>query len=145
MFRRLRSHHQRISLIQKSFYQIKSSRKIHFNEDLDRKEEFSMRFPWWFLFINYGICFFLILISVFFIIARGIEFGDVKRQQWLISVLSSFLRMWVYDEGVLSHTTSFSTNIPFIFFRSFENNTNLIMNIRTMAWQLIECWCKKIR
>jgi len=46
MLRRLRSHHQRISPIQKSFYQIKSSRKIHFNEDLDRKEEFSMRFPW---------------------------------------------------------------------------------------------------
>jgi hypothetical protein len=119
--------------IQKSFYQIKSSRRIHFNEDLDRKKEFSMRFPCWFLFINYRICFLLILISVFFIIAREIEFGDVKCQQWLISVLSSFLRMWVYDEGVLSHTNSLSTNIHFIFFRSFENNTNLIMNIRTMT------------
>ena len=30
------------------------------------------------------------VVSVFFIIVRGIEFGDVKCQKWLTSLLSSF-------------------------------------------------------
>lgn len=32
----------------------------------------------------------LVGVSIFFIIARGITFGDLKSQQWLISILSGF-------------------------------------------------------
>ncbi|CAF1353863.1 unnamed protein product [Adineta ricciae] len=32
----------------------------------------------------------IFVVSIFFIIVRGIEFGDMKSQQWLTSVLSSF-------------------------------------------------------
>jgi polycystin 1L2 len=45
-------------------------------------------FPWWCLFIAYGLSFLLIGISILLIIARGIEFRDEKSQKWLISILS---------------------------------------------------------
>ncbi|CAF1478189.1 unnamed protein product [Adineta ricciae] len=64
MFRRLRSCHHRI----------KSTCK-------ENKKKRSLTFPWWCLFVAYGISLLLGIISIFFIIARGIEFRDVKSQQ----------------------------------------------------------------
>jgi hypothetical protein len=49
-----------------------------------------MTLPWWCIFIAYGLCIILVGISILFIIARGIEFGDLKTQQWLTSILSGF-------------------------------------------------------
>jgi hypothetical protein len=45
-------------------------------------------FPWWCLFIAYGLSLIISGISMFFIIVRGIEFGDLKTQKWLTSLLS---------------------------------------------------------
>ena len=56
-----------------------------------RKEKFPKTFPWWFIFIGYGLSVILVGVSVLFIIARGIEFGDLKSQQWLTSVLIGFV------------------------------------------------------
>jgi hypothetical protein len=47
--------------------------------------------PWWCLYITYGLCLMLAGVSTFFIIVRGIEFGDEKVQQWLISILTGFV------------------------------------------------------
>ena len=47
-------------------------------------------FPWWCLFIAYGVSMLMAVASIFFIIVRGIEFGDTKCQKWLTSLLSSF-------------------------------------------------------
>ena len=55
-----------------------------------QKKKWSMTFPWWCLFIAYGISLIFAAISIFFIIARGIEFGDLKTQKWLTSLLSGF-------------------------------------------------------
>jgi hypothetical protein len=56
--------------------------------DEKKKMKSPLTFPWWFIFIGYGLCVILVGISIFFIIARGIEFGDLKTQQWLTSILS---------------------------------------------------------
>ena len=56
----------------------------------EKKEKFPKTFPWWFIFIGYGLSVILMGIAVLFIIARGIEFGDLKSQQWLTSVLTGF-------------------------------------------------------
>ncbi|UJR18466.1 hypothetical protein I4U23_005372, partial [Adineta vaga] len=90
LFRRLRSRHQRISPF---FHQTKST-------STQIKKKNPLTFPWWCIFIAYGISFLLILTSIFFIIARGIEFGDVKSQQWLISVLSSFFSSILLTEPI---------------------------------------------
>jgi hypothetical protein len=47
-------------------------------------------FPWWCLFIAYACAVILFVTSIFFIIIRGIEFGDVKTQKWLISLITGF-------------------------------------------------------
>jgi hypothetical protein len=57
-------------------------------KEIKHKKELS--FPWWCLFIAYGLCLILVGISILFLIARGIEFGDLKSQQWLTSILSGF-------------------------------------------------------
>ena len=48
-------------------------------------------FPWWCVFIAYGLSVILAAVSLFFIIIRGIEFGDTKIQKWLTTLLSSFV------------------------------------------------------
>ncbi len=57
-------------------------------KEIKPKKEFL--FPWWCLFIAYGLCLILVGVSILFIIARGIEFGDLKSQQWLTSILTGF-------------------------------------------------------
>lgn len=46
--------------------------------------------PWWCLYVTYGLCVLLAGVSIFFIVVRGIEFGDEKVQQWLVSILTGF-------------------------------------------------------
>jgi len=55
-----------------------------------KKQKLDIIFPWWCIFIAYGISLLIVVISILFIIARGIEFGDLKCQKWLTSILSRF-------------------------------------------------------
>jgi hypothetical protein len=84
-FRRIQTRQQPISPLHETLYQMKSV-------DLNRNEhsEKKFKFHWWCLFIAYGICVILVGVSVVFIIARGIEFGDLKTQKWLTSIISGF-------------------------------------------------------
>ena len=41
--------------------------------------------------VLYIITYLMMLTSIFFIIARGLEFGDEKSRQWLISILTGFV------------------------------------------------------
>ena len=78
---------------------MKKSNSVYFYFSSFRKEDVDpavgkgkpgLTFPWWWIFIAYGLCLLLVGLSVVFIIARGIEFGDLKTQQWLASILSGF-------------------------------------------------------
>lgn len=83
-FRRIRSR-QQISTL----YQIKSSTQM-FASNYTVKKKFELKFPWWCLFIAYCLSFLIIVVSIFFIIVRGIEFGDLKTQKWLTSIVTGF-------------------------------------------------------
>jgi hypothetical protein len=56
----------------------------------DEKKKSKLTLPWWCIFLAYGLCLLLVGLSVFFIIVRGIELGDLKTQQWLTSILAGF-------------------------------------------------------
>jgi len=56
----------------------------------NHKKSSSLTFPWWCIFIAYSLSLLLAIVSIFFIIARGIEFGDLKSQKWLTSLISGF-------------------------------------------------------
>jgi hypothetical protein len=81
-FRRIRPRQQIPTL-----YQIKSS--TQFSNPV-KKKAFQVTFPWWCLFIAYILSFLIIVVSIFFIIVRGIEFGDLKTQKWLTSIVTGF-------------------------------------------------------
>ena len=94
LFRRIRSRRKQISPLHEALYKINSSLAIE-TESQDetnkkKKKKSPLTFPWWFIFITYGLCLILVGMSVIFIIARGIEFGDLKTQKWLVSILSGF-------------------------------------------------------
>jgi hypothetical protein len=55
-----------------------------------KKKKSGRMLPWWCLFIAYGLSLILTVVSTFFIIVRGIEFGDLKTQKWLTSLVSGF-------------------------------------------------------
>jgi hypothetical protein len=55
-----------------------------------KKKRCSLTFPWWCVFVAYGLSLIFAIISIFFIIARGIEFGDLKTQKWLTSLITGF-------------------------------------------------------
>ena len=64
---------------------------IRTKENLKLKKRKKPRtLPWWFIFVAYGLSFFVVGISALFIIARGIEFGDTKTRKWLTSSISGF-------------------------------------------------------
>jgi hypothetical protein len=60
----------------------------------------SLTFPWWCIFLAYGLSFILVGISILFIIARGIEFGDLKTQQWLTSILTGFFSSIILTQPI---------------------------------------------
>jgi hypothetical protein len=78
-----------LSPLRQALYKLKPTFEYGEQETNKKKEKVFM-FPWWALFIGYGLSFILYVISIFFIIVRGIEFGDLKTQKWLTSLLSSF-------------------------------------------------------
>jgi len=86
-FRRIRSRkssQQESSPLRQTLYQIKQ-KPIPF-----KSKQSKLTFPWWCLFLAYGLSLLLSIVSIFFIIVRGIEFGDLKTQKWLTSLISGF-------------------------------------------------------
>jgi hypothetical protein len=92
LFRRIRSRQKPISPLRQALGKIKPSFQQDEIDEIKKnnKVKSAKTFPWWFIFIGYGLCIILVGLSIIFIIARGIEFGDLKTQQWLTSILSGF-------------------------------------------------------
>ena len=66
--------------------------KINTNkENKKNKKSFEIKFPWWFKIFAYMISFSFAGVSLFFVIIKGIEFGDEKVAKWLTSLIISFL------------------------------------------------------
>jgi hypothetical protein len=63
---------------------------VNFTNNINSKKKKAFSFPWWCLFIAYGVSLLLLTLSTFFMIVRGIELGDLKTQKWLTSILSGF-------------------------------------------------------
>ncbi|CAF0940715.1 unnamed protein product [Adineta steineri] len=99
-FRRIQPR-QQISRLREALYTIKPTQQISStNVHAIKKKQCSIRFPWWCLFVAYGLSMIIIIISIFFIIVRGIEFGDIKTQQWLTSVLTGFFSSVVLTQPI---------------------------------------------
>ncbi len=112
LFRRLRTRQQPISPLQTALSKINVQVKIN-----AQKKKSGLTLPWWCLFLVYGLCGILVAVSVFFIIVRGIEFGDLKTQQWLASILTGFFSSILLTQPIKIISLA-------IFFACFCRNTN---------------------
>ena len=94
LFRRIKRRHSRISAI-KSILKLNNlnknatNTKIKTNTNKIEKIR-EIKFPWWFKIFAYMLSFAFAFVSLFFVIIKGIEFGDEKVQKWLTSLLTSF-------------------------------------------------------
>lgn len=59
-------------------------------EKKKNKKKRELKFPWWFKIFAYMLSFAFVTVSLFFVIVKGIEFGDEKVQKWLTSLIISF-------------------------------------------------------
>ncbi len=88
LFQRLRPRQQSLSPLQQALINLNRRQSTINNNVKSKQSKFSL--PWWWIFITYGLCLLLVGLSIFFIIIRGIEFGDLKTQKWLTSILAGF-------------------------------------------------------
>jgi hypothetical protein len=79
VFRRIKRRQTRLSKINALIKQDK------------RKKHFELKFPWWFKIVAYLLSFLLVALSLFFVIIKGIEFGNDKVTKWLTSLIVSFV------------------------------------------------------
>jgi hypothetical protein len=101
LFRRIRSREKQLSPLRQTLYKIKPNLEMFdIEETNNKKQKSSLTFPWWCIFIIYGICIILVGISILFIIARGIEFGDLKTQKWLTSILTGFFSSIILTQPI---------------------------------------------
>jgi polycystin 1L2 len=56
-----------------------------------KKKKREFKFPWWFKIIAYILSFSFAGVSLFFVVIKGIEFGQDKVTKWLSSLIISFL------------------------------------------------------
>ncbi|CAF3375209.1 unnamed protein product [Rotaria sp. Silwood1] len=64
------------------------------------KKKKKYMFPWWCLIIAYIASFLFVFMCAFFIIARGIQFGDIKTQQWLTSLVTGFFSSILFSQPI---------------------------------------------
>ena len=61
------------------------------NMKIRKSSNIELKFPWWFKIIAYVLSFLVACVCQFFVVTKGIVFGDEKVKNWLSSVLISFL------------------------------------------------------
>ena len=102
LFRRSKRRHTRVSKIKEILKEKNLQNDYIFDEENQNKIESELvekeknkkkgefKFPWWFKIFAYVLSFAFAGVSLFFVIVKGIEFGDEKVQKWLTSLIISF-------------------------------------------------------
>ena len=86
-----------------------------------KKKSFELKFPWWFKIFAYMLSFLFAGVSLFFVVVKGIEFGDGKVTKWLTSLIISFLSsILLYYYNYRLRINGFSK----VFFQLISTNQN---------------------
>ena len=62
------------------------------------KKPFKLMLPWWWKIFAYMLSFAFAAVSLFFVIIKGIVFGDDKVTKWLTSLLISFFTSILFTQ-----------------------------------------------
>ena len=69
---------------------VKFFRSIFFPGGEDEEADKKKPLPHWLIYIAYMLAFVSSVVSAFFVIAYGFQFGKTKSDQWVVSMLFSF-------------------------------------------------------
>ena len=110
LFRRTKRRNTRISKIKRVLNDnnlnsnlITEENETEAKKDSKIKNNFKiseLKLPWWFKIFSYLISFLFAGVSLFFVIVKGIEFGDEKVQNWITSLFISFLTSLLLTQPV---------------------------------------------
>jgi len=56
-----------------------------------KNKKYELKFPWWFKFVAYALSFVFATVCLFFVLMKGITFGNETVTKWITSVVISFL------------------------------------------------------
>ena len=90
LFRRTRRRNTRLSSIKKVLNEHDLGVLEETQDKKKRSKLCELKFPWWFKIIAYAFSFTITVVCLFFVVLKGIEFGNDKVTKWLTSVLISF-------------------------------------------------------
>ena len=90
LFRRTKRRSSRLAKL-KAILSGNEPNKLDAFDEKHPKKSFELKFPWWFKIVAYVLSLLFATISVFFVIVKGIEFGNEKVTKWLTSLVISFL------------------------------------------------------
>ena len=95
LFKRIQRRYSRISQIKEILTgpvsnDIKSKWKKYLLDKENKKLKSEFKFPWWFRIIAYLLSFAFAGVSLFFVIIKGLLFGNDKVTKWITSVMISF-------------------------------------------------------
>ena len=91
LFRRSKKRHTRMSKLKKILKNSLPNEKVDNVNDEKKKKSKELKFPWWFKIFAYVLSFVFALVSIFFVLVKGIEFGNEKVTKWITSVIISFI------------------------------------------------------
>ena len=83
------------------------------------RHKFELKFPWWFKIIAYFISFVFAAVSLFFVIIKGILFGDEKVAKWLTSLIISLLSSILLTQPLqVLKIVTFNLTLVYVLFMS---------------------------
>lgn len=75
-----------------------------------KKKKCEIRFPWWFIFFAYALCFVTVITSGYFTVEFGGVFGAEKSEQWLSSFFVSLFESVFFTQPLKVRTIIESIN-----------------------------------
>jgi hypothetical protein len=91
LFKRIKRRHSRISKI-REILQRPAEKQQHDKKYFlaKKKQKSGLKFPWWFRVFAYMLSFAFASVSLFFVIIKGLVFGNDKVTKWVTSIIVSF-------------------------------------------------------
>ncbi|RNA25490.1 polycystin-1-like isoform X2, partial [Brachionus plicatilis] len=89
------------------------------NKYVAKKTKRKLLFPWWTKIIAYILSFCFAGVSLFFVVIKGIEFGDEKVKKWITSLFVSFLTSVLLTQPIQTLLVAF---FFVIIFRKYDES-----------------------
>lgn len=148
LFRRSKSRVPRNQMFKEKLDEIKGAKNLTDLNNMEEKiptenkklkKKNKLEFPWWCKIIAYTLSVIFTGVALFFIITKGIAFGDEKVSKWLGSFISGIFSSILITQPI---QVALTTALLVLLFRKTENFTNFDdadINLKYVEENQIDC------